>query len=284
MALILHVTVSGNFQPIPSFTMAFVRFTLEDGTLMDCQLDADTLTIGRHPDNDVPLSCASISSHHARIRRESDGLWVSDLGSTNGTRINGETVDEAMLEHGDKLRFGDIRAAYYEAEPDAIEEESGQLPVDASGRRAESIADEQLRQLPQVETAAIHVKASDGSVVTASSAQQQQRAAARGAARGAGRPGAGGSRARQRGKGPVRPARSTLATDRLGLVVFLFIVGVAFCTVLGLTVRHYKETGGFLPADMFDKVRHLEVRRADGEPQQERPIRGRQTVVPPADE
>lgn len=251
---------------------------------MDCQIDADTLTIGRHPDNDVPLNSGSISSHHARIRRESDGFWLRDLGSTNGTRVNDQGTEEAKLDHGDKLRFGDIRAAFYEAEPDDIEDESGQLPVDVASRRAGPAADDPLHGLPQVETAAIHVKAGDGSVVTASSAQQQQRAAARGAARSGG---AGSrSRLRRRGKGPVRPKKSSLASDRLGLVVFLFIVGVAFCTVLGLTVRHWKETGGFLPTDMFDKVRHIEVRRADGsdEPQQQRPIRGRQTVVPPADD
>ena len=260
--------------------MAFVRFTLEDGTLMDCQLDADTLTIGRHPDNDVLLTCTSISSHHARIRRESDGFWVRDLGSTNGTRVNGEGVEDAKLGHADQLRFGDIRAAFYQAKPDEIEDESGQVPVEAADRRTGSPADDELHQLPQVETSAIHVKSTDGSVVTASSAQQQQRASARDARAGGGV----GSRGRRRGKGAARPAKSTLATDRLGLVVFLFIIGIAFSTLLGLTVRHYQETGGFLPADMFDKVRYIEVRRADEEPLRERPIRGRQTVVPPADE
>lgn len=93
--------------------MARIVFTLEDGTEIETELDAEVLTIGRHADSIVVLPSSSVSSHHATIRQRGDSYYVQDLGTTNGTRLNGVEVEEARLEDGDQLTFGDIPAVVH---------------------------------------------------------------------------------------------------------------------------------------------------------------------------
>jgi pSer/pThr/pTyr-binding forkhead associated (FHA) protein len=264
MVVLLLVTV---FAKIPAHSlpnMAFVRITLEDGTLTDCQLDAKTLSIGRHPDNDLILQDTSISSRHAELRRERDGVWVKDLGSTNKTRVNGEDVDEILLTDRDKLLFGDLKAVFYEGRPDEIDEEPEDEETATTSLQADP-AKEQLRKLPVAETMAVHLKADDGSAIVASSPTLLQRALARSER-------LGGRKGRQ--SGPVRPKKSA-APDQPGLLAFLFVAGFFVSMTLGLTVKHYTATGGFLPAEIWNKFRFIEIRRAGEEPEQERRIRGR---------
>jgi diguanylate cyclase (GGDEF)-like protein len=65
-----------------------------------------SLMIGRAPDADLTLSDQMISWHHARIEDRGDGFALFDLGSTNGTTVNGETKAEFLLEPNDRIVFG----------------------------------------------------------------------------------------------------------------------------------------------------------------------------------
>ena len=93
--------------------MARIVFKLEDGTEIETELDSDVTSIGRHPESNVVLPSASVSSHHATIKRRGDAFFVQDLGTTNGTKLNGVEVEEAKLEEGDQLAFGDIPASFF---------------------------------------------------------------------------------------------------------------------------------------------------------------------------
>jgi pSer/pThr/pTyr-binding forkhead associated (FHA) protein len=64
------------------------------------------LRLGRSPDNDVILRDPATSGHHARLERRGEEFWVVDLGSTNGTFVNGESIQEKQLNHGDRLTIG----------------------------------------------------------------------------------------------------------------------------------------------------------------------------------
>jgi hypothetical protein len=66
------------------------------------------LTVGRGPQNDLPLGEDQYASaQHARFESGSTGVWVVDLGSTNGTFVNGDRVDgPRRLEPGDLIRVG----------------------------------------------------------------------------------------------------------------------------------------------------------------------------------
>jgi hypothetical protein len=70
----------------------------------DFELDSAQLTIGRGRQNDIAIGTDEYASaRHARFEPRQDGVWVQDLGSTNGTYVNG-----ARLEHPRRLTAGDV--------------------------------------------------------------------------------------------------------------------------------------------------------------------------------
>ena len=69
-------------------------------------LPNQTVTFGRAPDNDVVVGDAATSGRHGRIEVRGGAFWISDLGSTNGTLVNGEPVIERQLNHGDLVAIG----------------------------------------------------------------------------------------------------------------------------------------------------------------------------------
>jgi diguanylate cyclase (GGDEF)-like protein len=68
----------------------------------------DAATLGREPSADIHLPEPSISRHHCHIFRKRGGYWVTDLGATNPTRVNGNQVDTGPLLEGDMLTVGDL--------------------------------------------------------------------------------------------------------------------------------------------------------------------------------
>lgn len=64
--------------------------------------------VGRLEDCDIILPDASLSSHHCRIIKETNRIRIVDLGSTNGTRINGTIITEQTLQVGDELQIGAV--------------------------------------------------------------------------------------------------------------------------------------------------------------------------------
>ena len=78
----------------------------EDGGERTVPLSSDTVTIGRLADCDVVLKDKGASRKHAQLKRR-DGAWtLTDLGSTNGTRLNGQTVQTRELSDGDTITIG----------------------------------------------------------------------------------------------------------------------------------------------------------------------------------
>jgi pSer/pThr/pTyr-binding forkhead associated (FHA) protein len=75
-------------------------------------LTQETLSIGRHMDNDLMLDQRNASRYHARIERVGDGFRLRDLGSTNGSWLGSQRIDERLLRHGDTIRIGDARLVF----------------------------------------------------------------------------------------------------------------------------------------------------------------------------
>ena len=67
------------------------------------------MIIGRQQDCDIPIPAEEVSRHHVRIKPGAEGLLVEDLGSANGTYINGKRVQQGLLKPGDELRLDSIR-------------------------------------------------------------------------------------------------------------------------------------------------------------------------------
>jgi len=75
----------------------------------DIPLDRLIVVVGRHRGCDARLDSARVSRRHCCLALESDGLLVRDLGSTNGTWINGERIDVGELLPGDELSIAHLR-------------------------------------------------------------------------------------------------------------------------------------------------------------------------------
>ena len=93
--------------PRPSAPAARLRVITRDGDEQVHAFDGSGLTIGRSADNDLVLADSRVSRHHARIAGRRGTLVYADLGSTNGSRVNGVQVGELVLGAGDRIEIGD---------------------------------------------------------------------------------------------------------------------------------------------------------------------------------
>jgi pSer/pThr/pTyr-binding forkhead associated (FHA) protein len=73
---------------------------------LEVNLDRDWIVIGRGRGADVVLAEATISRAHAAIGFDQGAFFVQDLGSTNGTTVNGVKADRQQLKNGDEVRMG----------------------------------------------------------------------------------------------------------------------------------------------------------------------------------
>lgn len=86
-------------------------WTLEGVQRMD--LTGERVTVGKGPGNDVVLDDPRVSRLHASLERFAEGWCVNDLGSSNGTFVNGERIWGAhRLRHGDEIRVGQTRLLF----------------------------------------------------------------------------------------------------------------------------------------------------------------------------
>jgi pSer/pThr/pTyr-binding forkhead associated (FHA) protein len=67
------------------------------------------ITIGRRPESNIVLADPNVSRNHAEIRPQGESFMLTDLGSTNGSKVNGVRVEQRLLVDGDELTFGNTR-------------------------------------------------------------------------------------------------------------------------------------------------------------------------------
>jgi pSer/pThr/pTyr-binding forkhead associated (FHA) protein len=76
-------------------------------------LDQPVTSAGRHPDSDILLDDVTVSRRHAEFRLNTDGNWsVADVGSLNGTYVNRQPVDSAVLANNDQVQIGKFRLVF----------------------------------------------------------------------------------------------------------------------------------------------------------------------------
>jgi len=69
-------------------------------------------SVGRHPGSDIFLDDVTVSRRHAELRWDNDEFHVLDVGSLNGTYVNREAVDSAVLVNGDEVQIGKFRLTF----------------------------------------------------------------------------------------------------------------------------------------------------------------------------
>lgn len=116
--------------------MAYLTVIASDGKTFRRELEGELLKIGRSSKNDLNLSFdLSLSRFHAEIRERSGKHYLSDVGSRNGTSLNGRPVSEAIeLKVGDRITLGETTILFsVDEEPRvAIEEDGHMLRADSS--------------------------------------------------------------------------------------------------------------------------------------------------------
>lgn len=81
-------------------------------------LDQDTSVAGRHPDADIFLDDVTVSRRHASFSRTGTRFAVSDLGSLNGTYVNGESITTIPISDGDEIQVGKYRLTFFASRVD----------------------------------------------------------------------------------------------------------------------------------------------------------------------
>ena len=92
----------------------------------------EPISVGRHPDNQIQYNDDGLSRKHCLFERRPDGWWVQDLGSRNGTKLNGVRITNAALASGDVVRVGTLEIRFMA--PDAPSKASAQ--PSAGGRKS----------------------------------------------------------------------------------------------------------------------------------------------------
>jgi hypothetical protein len=95
--------------PQPRFPGTVVRVVSPGRPPRDVPFDGQPATIGRAADGDLVIADPLVSRRHARLAPRGGQLVLADLGSTNGTRVNGHVVREAVVGPGDRIELGATR-------------------------------------------------------------------------------------------------------------------------------------------------------------------------------
>ncbi len=146
-------------------TMPQLTVTAETGESRSLSLSANLVSIGRRRDNSLCLPHLSVSGYHARIIDDKGCLILEDLGSTNGTSVNGRKIEKHVLLHSDEVTIGNYQLRYsetYVSTPEPAPELENVTPM----RSVEPIIDPHLEQIIS-EVAALKIASGDkaGSVM-----------------------------------------------------------------------------------------------------------------------
>jgi adenylate cyclase len=128
-----------------------LKLVSTDGTQSFELREGPALIVGRAPNSDVPIFDPTISRRHAELECGNGGFAIRDLGSSNGTYVNGEKVSQRAIVPGDVLTFGKVSFRVTEAPdtPPPVTRTSPAHPTPDSGSRAGGTI---RRQLPALGT------------------------------------------------------------------------------------------------------------------------------------
>lgn len=95
--------------------------TLDGAILREFPVSPDSISIGRKHGNDIQLNDMTVSGRHALVSTLLGNSYVEDLGSTNGTLVNGKKVRKLLLKHGDVVQVGTHQLTYFQDDKAAYE-------------------------------------------------------------------------------------------------------------------------------------------------------------------
>jgi pSer/pThr/pTyr-binding forkhead associated (FHA) protein len=94
---------------------------IDNTVLKEYIIDQNKIIIGRDGNCDICIDNITVSRKHARITREPVDYWVEDMGSINGTFVNGHWVSKKLLDTGDEISIGKYSIViYFEDNPSMV--------------------------------------------------------------------------------------------------------------------------------------------------------------------
>ena len=126
--------------------MAKLNLMFEEKLVKEVSIGNRPVTIGRSPDNDLPVDNLAVSNYHARIYFEGSRLVVEDLDSLNGTFVNDLRVERATLHDGDSIWIGKHHIRVDATADTAIPWETGRKPASAPKINETMVLDTKARR------------------------------------------------------------------------------------------------------------------------------------------
>jgi pSer/pThr/pTyr-binding forkhead associated (FHA) protein len=120
--------------------MAKLVLSLNGVVQGEYELNKERLTIGRKPDNDIPIDNLAVSGKHALIISILDDSFLEDLGSTNGSYVNGKLVKKHALKDGDIISIGKHELKYINEHATADDDEFEKTMIIKPGTASAAVA------------------------------------------------------------------------------------------------------------------------------------------------
>ncbi len=96
--------------------MARIVLQTPEGNMFESDLTPPRMTVGRNDENDLAIPDGSVSGSHGEFTHDGSMWTFTDLGSTNGTKVSGERVENVELGHGAKFEIGNVLCTFYDEE------------------------------------------------------------------------------------------------------------------------------------------------------------------------
>jgi len=87
--------------------------TLDGAVIREYSIDKDSISIGRKHGNDIQLNDLTVSGRHSLITKVGNNIFLDDLGSTNGSLLNGARVAKSKLQHSDVIQVGNYQFTFF---------------------------------------------------------------------------------------------------------------------------------------------------------------------------
>ena len=114
--------------------MPRIQFTTPDGASGALELDAERMSVGRADDNQLIIADDSVSSHHGEFTFDGSSWTLTDLGSTNGTKIGGSRVETVNLAPGGAFQLGNVNCVFLgDGEEEAYSAPTSTVSTPSSG-------------------------------------------------------------------------------------------------------------------------------------------------------
>ena len=120
--------------------MAKLVLSMNGAVQGEYELNQERITIGRKPDNDIPIDNLAVSGKHALIITILDDSFLEDLGSTNGTYVNGKLVKKHALKNGDIIAIGKHELKYVNEHATADDDEFEKTMIIKPGSATAAVA------------------------------------------------------------------------------------------------------------------------------------------------